>query len=355
MKKLLYLLLVVFSLSFLIGCEPQEDDKTTGGDVLTEEQQLVVDAANQVLQSEEFAGWVKQYSEFTGENGRMPEITEVLYYENPMMDIEGYLVKLMADVGYFWDEAGECGSVEENVRLFISSETANYYDHITLHANDGITLSEEPTEEEAATYLLWVYGNMQDVPTAGSFFYAEENVTVLSGEELALMNQNLSLTDLGVVFDESSSTDVSAEEPGENNGEAGIFPLDVNTWASFTDNQKNLYYAAGEIEEEITGVFEYLGNMIMADGSRQIADLLFIEAPEAEDGVYILDIATGEVYDHINQKKVAEEFETMENCIHTLANCYEHYAAGEPFMWMDSEIILPMSEEEIQSVLSLVG
>lgn len=35
MKKLLYLLLIVFSLSFLIGCEPQEDDKTTGGDVLT--------------------------------------------------------------------------------------------------------------------------------------------------------------------------------------------------------------------------------------------------------------------------------------------------------------------------------
>ena len=35
MKKILYLLLVVFSLSFLIGCEPQEDDKTSGGDVLT--------------------------------------------------------------------------------------------------------------------------------------------------------------------------------------------------------------------------------------------------------------------------------------------------------------------------------
>lgn len=35
MKKLLYILLVVFSLSFLIGCEPQEDDKTSGGDVLT--------------------------------------------------------------------------------------------------------------------------------------------------------------------------------------------------------------------------------------------------------------------------------------------------------------------------------
>lgn len=34
-KKLLYLLLVLFSLSFLIGCEPQEDDKSSG-DVLTD-------------------------------------------------------------------------------------------------------------------------------------------------------------------------------------------------------------------------------------------------------------------------------------------------------------------------------
>ena len=35
MKKLLYLLLIVFSLSFLIGCEPQDNDKTNGGDILT--------------------------------------------------------------------------------------------------------------------------------------------------------------------------------------------------------------------------------------------------------------------------------------------------------------------------------
>ena len=107
--------------------------------------------------------------------------------------------------------------------------------------------------------------------------------------------------------------------------------------------------------EEITGVFEYLGNMTMADGSRQVADLLFIQAPEAEDGVYVYDIATGELYDHINHKKVAEEFETMEHCINTLANCYEHYASGEAIMWMDSEIILPMTEEEIQEVLAVLG
>lgn len=130
------------------------------------------------------------------------------------------------------------------------------------------------------------------------------------------------------------------------------FPTDVETWASFSDNQKHLYYALEEIEEDVTGVFEYLGNFYMADGSRQVADLLFVEAPEAEDGIYIYDIATGDLYDHINDKKVAEEFETMEHCINTLANCYQNYASGSDLMWMDSEIKIRMSEEDIQEVLA---
>lgn len=129
-------------------------------------------------------------------------------------------------------------------------------------------------------------------------------------------------------------------------------PNDVETWALFNDNQKNLYYAMEEIEEEITGVFEYLGNMTMADGSRAVVDLLFIEAPEAEDGIYVYDTAAGELYDHINHKKVAEEFETMEHCINTLANCYENYANGSEWMWMDSEIKIHMTEEEIDEVFT---
>ena len=102
-----------------------------------------------------------------------------------------------------------------------------------------------------------VYGG--DVLTEEQQLVADAANQVLQSEELALVNQNLSLADLGVVFDESSSTDVSAEEPGVNNGEAGIFPLDANTWASLTDNQKNLYYAAGEIEEEIQSVLSLVG------------------------------------------------------------------------------------------------
>ena len=32
------------------------------------------------------------------------------------------------------------------------------------------------------------------------------------------------------------------------------FPTDVETWASFSDNQKHLYYALEEIEEDVTGM-----------------------------------------------------------------------------------------------------
>lgn len=148
------------------------------------------------------------------------------------------------------------------------------------------------------------------------------------------------------VFAMSGATMVYAS--GQNTGTS----VPLETWAAYNDNQKYLSYAMEEIEEEITGVFEYLGNMYMADGSRQIVDLLFIEAPEAEDGIYIYDIVTGELYDHINQKKVAEEFETVEHCINTLANSYQNLGNGNDIMWMDSEIIIRMSEEEIQAVLN---
>ena len=132
------------------------------------------------------------------------------------------------------------------------------------------------------------------------------------------------------------------------------FPTDAQTWASFSDNQKYLYYALGEIEEGVTGAFEYLGNIYMADGSRLVVDLLFVEAPESEDGIYIYDIVNDELYDHINDKKVAEEFENIEQCINTLANCYQNYANGSDLMWMDSEIKVRMSDEDIQEVLAVV-
>ena len=122
----------------------------------------------------------------------------------------------------------------------------------------------------------------------------------------------------------------------------------LEIWAQFSDNQKALYSVLDEIEEEIETVFEYLGCMEMTDGSREIVDMLFIIAPEAEDGLYILDLADGEFYDHINDKKVGE-FKDREHVANTLANCW--VSGNTEFLGYDSEIKLYMSAGEIQAVL----
>ena len=126
-------------------------------------------------------------------------------------------------------------------------------------------------------------------------------------------------------------------------------PPALEIWANFNDNQKALYSVLDEFEEEIESVFEYLGCMEMADGAREIVDLLFIIAPEAEDGLYILDLADGKFYDHINHNKVGE-FKDRAHVANTLANCWA--CGNTEFLWYDSEIKLYMSTEEIQAVLN---
>ena len=103
-----------------------------------------------------------------------------------------------------------------------------------------------------------------------------------------------------------------------------------------------------EIEEEIETVFEYLGCMDMADGTREIVDMLFIIAPEAEHGLYVLDLQTGEFYDHINEKKVGE-FKDREHAANTIASSWA--SGNTEFLWYDMEVKLYMSTEEIQAVL----
>jgi len=124
---------------------------------------------------------------------------------------------------------------------------------------------------------------------------------------------------------------------------------DLEIWAGFNDNQKALYSVLEEIEGSIDMAFEYLGCMEMTDGSREIVDMLFIIAPEAEHGVYVLDIQDGEFYDHINEKKVGE-FKDRAHVANTLANCW--FSGNTDFLWYDGEVKLYMSDEEIQAVLS---
>ena len=122
----------------------------------------------------------------------------------------------------------------------------------------------------------------------------------------------------------------------------------LEIWAQFNDNQKALYNVLEDIEEEIETVFEYLGCMEMADGSKEIVDFLFIIAPEAENGLYVLDLLDGEFYDHINYNKVGE-FIDREHVANTLAN---GWASGNTeFLWYDMEVKIYMTTEEIRVVL----
>ena len=122
----------------------------------------------------------------------------------------------------------------------------------------------------------------------------------------------------------------------------------LEIWAQFNDNQKALYNVLEDIEEEIETVFEYLGCMEMADGSKEIVDFLFIIAPEAENGLYVLDLLDGEFYDHINYNKVGE-FIDREHVANTLANCWA--SGNTEFLWYDMEVKFYMTAEEIRVVL----
>ena len=122
----------------------------------------------------------------------------------------------------------------------------------------------------------------------------------------------------------------------------------LEIWAQFNDNQKALYSLLDEVDGEIELVFEYLGCMEMADGSREIVDMLFVIAPEAENGLYILDLTDGEFYDHINDNKVGE-FKDREHVANTLANSW--ICGNTESLWYDGEVKLFMEPEEIKVVL----
>ena len=87
MKKLLYLLLVVFSLSFLIGCEPQDNDKTTGTDVLTEVEG--VDFSNVKFESITVTYDGLTHSIYVT---NLPEGVSVAYYGNNVSEVGTHTV-----------------------------------------------------------------------------------------------------------------------------------------------------------------------------------------------------------------------------------------------------------------------
>ena len=122
------LLLIIMTLGFSADVCAQES--------MTEPQQVVADAVNTMLRTEEFGEWRTLYSEFTGSMPMAPEVTEVLHYEAEEFfdaNMDGYLINLSCDAAYWIDEEAQQGAVTENVQIFINNITGMIYDSITTN------------------------------------------------------------------------------------------------------------------------------------------------------------------------------------------------------------------------------
>ncbi len=187
MKKLLSLCLAA-ALCLLCACAGSADapaDVPSSPEAgLTPEQQLIADAVNETLQSEEFASWGALYKEFTGSEPNAPAITSALHYTIDDFDgeaIDCYLVNIDADTAHWIDEQAQQGSADERFQLYIDAQTGAVYNSIALDAPgfDGDT----STPEGKATYLLWIYGNAQ---TGDMVFVNDtETVTTLGETDIA--------------------------------------------------------------------------------------------------------------------------------------------------------------------------
>lgn len=192
MKKIIALLLVSIMALSLVACGGKEDTKTTEEAKATEEQQLIIDTVNAKLSTEEFANWQSLYKEFTGNEATAPKVTNVTHYQ--LSDFDGvdmdcYLVTVTSNFGYWVNEEAEQGATVENLYLFIDSNTMTTYDSITTDSTNGT--DDTTTEEDRATYLLWMYENIIGGFTGEPYMRNTETVAELTEADLEVINNNL--------------------------------------------------------------------------------------------------------------------------------------------------------------------
>ena len=204
MKKIIALLLVSIMALSLVACggkgetTPTEETKTTEETntteetKLTEEQQLIIDTVNTKMATEEVANWLSLCKDFTGEEAPAPKVTNVTHYQIP--DFEGvemdcYFVTVTSKFAHWVDEEAQQGALDENLYLFIDSNTKNVVDYITTDA--GNVTHDTSTEEGRVTYLLWIYGEVVSGNYEGDYLNNSETVTELTEADLEVINNNL--------------------------------------------------------------------------------------------------------------------------------------------------------------------
>ncbi len=161
-----------------------------------EQQQIILEAVQTKLQSEEFAAWQQLAQECQGNRPRSPEIAQAIYVKIVYYtasnfqgaESEGYLVTVGADVGWMDDRYGE--SVANHFTLFIDSSSLAVYDNISTDAGNKGAYADTKTEEGNALYMLWVYANTLGGHDSGFWDQAEAFIE-MSQAELDSINELL--------------------------------------------------------------------------------------------------------------------------------------------------------------------
>lgn len=156
----------------------------------TEAQLLVINAVNEKINSEEFASWENLYMDFTGTKITMePQVTKAIRYEIEDFDgvkMDCYLVAVGANLAYWVNEEAEQGAIDGQLYLFVDANTAATFDSITTNALN--IQHDTATEQGRATYLMWIFANIEDGAYTGSFLNENEIVTEMTGEEIDAIN-----------------------------------------------------------------------------------------------------------------------------------------------------------------------
>lgn len=197
MKKILALLLVSIMALSLVACggnnanaetndNQTSQTETSNESNLTEQQQMVVDATNQVLASDSFKEIVSAYEEASQSEAKEPKVVQAIDYQ--LDDFNGYkvdvmLIKLQADVMY--DNA-----FYKDFQILVDKESGEVYDKVSLNVAEWSNSFDGTckSEEDVKPMLLMCYSFLEQ---NGLLWTDSETLVELTEADLEVINNNL--------------------------------------------------------------------------------------------------------------------------------------------------------------------
>ena len=197
MKKILALLLVSIMALSLVACggnnanaetndNQTSQTETSNESNLTEQQQMVVDATNQVLASDSFKEIVSAYEEASQSEAKEPKVVQAIDYQ--LDDFNGYkvdvmLIKLQADVMY--DNA-----IYKDFQILVDKESGEVYDKVSLNVAEWSNSFDGTckSEEDVKPMLLMCYSFLEQ---NGLLWADSETLVELTEADLEVNNNNL--------------------------------------------------------------------------------------------------------------------------------------------------------------------